>query len=108
MNWLVDREHIARYAPCYRDKEAKRALVATCRTLIPPDQEDISACYGDLCLPVLLLWGRHDNIVPLSQGKRLEAAIPGARLEVIEDCGHLPPLELPERTNAELRRWLTA
>ncbi|HBG05497.1 MAG: hydrolase [Geobacteraceae bacterium GWC2_58_44] len=103
---LVDREHIARYAPCYRDKEAKRALVETCRTLIPPDQEEISACYGKLILPVLLLWGRHDKIVPLSQGKRLEAAIRGARLEVIEDCGHNPQEEKPEAALAIIDRFV--
>jgi len=103
---LVDREHIARYAPCYRDKEAKRALVETCRTLIPPDQEEITAWYGDLRLPVLLLWGRHDRIVPLSQGKRLETAIPGARLEVIEDCGHNPQEEKPEQTLAIIERFM--
>lgn len=97
---LVDRKHIARYAPCYRDKEAKRALVETCRQLLPPDREEIAARYGELRLPVLLLWGRHDRIVPLSQGTRLEAAIPGARLEVIEECGHNPQEEHPEKTFA--------
>jgi len=97
---LIDREHIARYAPCYRDREAKRALVETCRQLVPADQEEISARYRDLRLPVLLLWGRHDAIVPLSQGTRLEAAIPGARLEVIEGCGHNPQEENPGETFA--------
>lgn len=81
---LVDRVHLARYAPCYRGLAAKRALVQTCRSLIPPDQEVIAVQYGELRLPVLLLWGQHDRIVPLSQGTRLEAAIPGSRLEVIE------------------------
>jgi pimeloyl-ACP methyl ester carboxylesterase len=104
---LVDREHIARYAPCYRVREAKRALVETCRTLIPPDQEEISACYANLRLPVLLLWGRHDNIVPLSQGIKLETVIPGARLEVIEGCGHNPQEEKPGETMAIIERFVS-
>ena len=95
---LVDRKHIARYAPCYRDRGAKRALVETCRQLVPPDCKDICASYTQLRLPVLLLWGRHDRIVPLSQGIRLKEAIPGSRLEVIEDCGHNPQEEKPEET----------
>jgi pimeloyl-ACP methyl ester carboxylesterase len=103
---LVDQEHIARYAPCYRDKDAKRALVETCRQLVPSDQEEISAHYGELRLPVLLLWGRHDKIVPLSQGKRLEAAIPGSRLDVIEECGHNPQEEKPEETFAIIDRFI--
>lgn len=103
---LVDREHVRRYATCYRDKASKRALVETCRSLIPPDQDKISACYGELCLPVLLLWGRHDFIVPLSQGQRLQTAIRGSRLEVIEDCGHNPQEEKPEETLAIIDRFI--
>ena len=95
---LVDREHVARYAPCYRDRDAKRSLVETCRSLVPPDCEEIFGRYGNLRLPVLLLWGRHDRIVPLSQGQRLKEAIPGARLEVIEECGHNPQEEKPAET----------
>lgn len=95
---LVDREHIARYAPCYRNRAARRALVETCLRLVPPDQEEIAALYRELRLPILLLWGRHDRIVPLWQGSRLEASIPGARLEVMEECGHNPQEEKPQET----------
>lgn len=104
---LVDREHIARYAPCYRSREAKRALVETCRSLLPVDQEEIVKRYQDLRLPVLLLWGRHDRIVPLSQGTRLQAAIAGAKLQVIEECGHNPQEENPTETYAIIDRFIT-
>jgi pimeloyl-ACP methyl ester carboxylesterase len=103
---LVDREHVARYAPCYRDRDAKRALVETCRRIVPSDQEEISARYGELRLPVLLLWGRQDRIVPLSQGTRLQAAIAGARLEVIERCGHNPQEENPAAAFAIIDRFI--
>lgn len=104
---LVDREHIARYAPCYRNRESKRALVETCRQLVPVDQEEIASRYQDLTLPVLLLWGRHDQIVPLSQGTRLEAAIPGSQLYVIEECGHNPQEEKPELTFSIIDKFLS-
>ncbi|MBJ6751668.1 alpha/beta fold hydrolase [Geomonas anaerohicana] len=104
---LVDREHIARYAPCYRDKEAKRALVATCRSLVPLDQDQIATRYQDLRLPVLLLWGRHDQIVPLSQGNRLQDAIVGSKLEVLEQCGHNPQEEKPAETFAILHSFIS-
>jgi len=104
---LVDREHVARYAPCYRDRQTKRALVETCRHLVPADQEEISSRYADLRLPVLLLWGRHDGIVPLSQGTRLQAAIPGATLKVLEGCGHNPQEEKPEEAFAIIDRFLS-
>jgi pimeloyl-ACP methyl ester carboxylesterase len=103
---LVDSEHVARYAPCYQDREARRALVATCRQLVPPDCDAISACYGELRVPMLLLWGRQDRIVPLSQGERLEKAIPGARLVVLEECGHNPQEEKAAETFAIMESFL--
>jgi len=47
-------------------------------------------------IPTLVIWGDHDHIVPLESGKTLQAWIPGARLWVIKDCGHLPQQEQPE------------
>jgi pimeloyl-ACP methyl ester carboxylesterase len=104
---LVDPEHVARYAPCYQDKDARRALVETCRQLVPPDCDAISENYGKLRLPMLLLWGRQDRIVPLSQGERLEKAVPGARLAVIEECGHNPQEEKPGETFALIDRFVS-
>ncbi|HEY6047236.1 MAG TPA: alpha/beta hydrolase [Pyrinomonadaceae bacterium] len=45
----------------------------------------------------LILWGEDDRHIPLSDGVRLREAIAGARLIVFRDCGHLPPVEQPER-----------
>lgn len=44
----------------------------------------------------LLIWGRLDGIVPLPHGEALHAALPSARLNVIDRCGHLPMVEKPE------------
>ena len=56
--------------------------------------------------PTLLVWGRHDPLVLLSMGRRLEQAIPGARLSVFEESGHLPMIEEPERFNRVMREFL--
>ena len=47
-------------------------------------------------MPVLLLWGRNDTATPLIWAHRLEQDLAGARLEIIEGCGHYPPLEQPD------------
>jgi pimeloyl-ACP methyl ester carboxylesterase len=44
----------------------------------------------------LVVWGKQDGITPLPYGERYRELITGARLEVIDRCGHLPPLERPE------------
>jgi pimeloyl-ACP methyl ester carboxylesterase len=56
--------------------------------------------------PALVLCGRQDALTPLARHEEMAAGIRGARLEVIEDCGHLSTLEKPAEVNAALRRWL--
>jgi pimeloyl-ACP methyl ester carboxylesterase len=47
--------------------------------------------------PTLVVWGADDRLFPLAYGQAYQKAIPGARLATIERCGHLPPVEAPER-----------
>ena len=54
----------------------------------------------------LVLWGRQDGLVPLVYGERWRDRIAGARLEVIEDCGHLPPVERPAEFADAIGRFL--
>lgn len=56
--------------------------------------------------PTLLLWGRHDRIVPLHVGHRLLQDLPDAHLEVIEEAGHLPMEEKPHDVMDRLRMFL--
>lgn len=64
------------------------------------------ANYKYIRLPVLLLWGRQDTVTPLWQGQALEKIIPGARLMVIDEAGHIPFLETPEAVNDALLQFL--
>ena len=45
----------------------------------------------ELKVPVLLVWGAQDRIIPLSQGETMQRLIPGSKLESLEGCGHLAP-----------------
>ncbi|MHB8667594.1 MAG: alpha/beta fold hydrolase [Burkholderiales bacterium] len=58
--------------------------------------------------PTLVLCGRQDALTPMARHEEIAAGIRGARLEVIDDCGHLSTLEKPAEVNAALRRWLAA
>lgn len=59
-----------------------------------------------IAVPTLVACGRQDQLTPLELAEEMAAAVPGATLEVVEECGHLPALERPEETTALLRRWL--
>jgi pimeloyl-ACP methyl ester carboxylesterase/mannose-6-phosphate isomerase-like protein (cupin superfamily) len=48
-----------------------------------------------ITVPVLVVWGEADRMIPPGNGQAYAAAIPGARLVVIPKSGHLPQLERP-------------
>jgi pimeloyl-ACP methyl ester carboxylesterase len=58
--------------------------------------------------PTLIACGRQDQLTPLGLSEEMAATVPGAILTVIDECGHLPALEYPERTTEIMRRWLGA
>ena len=61
---------------------------------------------AEIRAPTLVVWGRQDKLMPLALGERLARTIPGARLEVIEGCGHLPSVERPEEFNRIVEGFL--
>jgi pimeloyl-ACP methyl ester carboxylesterase len=57
-------------------------------------------------IPTLLLYGADDQRSPLNVAHELHRQIPGARLSVIPDVGHLAPMEAPDAFNTEVRNFL--
>jgi pimeloyl-ACP methyl ester carboxylesterase len=53
-------------------------------------------------VPTVVLWGQSDRIADAFYGRAFAAAIPGARYEPLEQSGHLPQIETPERTAAAI------
>jgi pimeloyl-ACP methyl ester carboxylesterase len=61
----------------------------------------------DIDVPTVVIVGRHDQVTPLPRSQEMAADILTSRLEVLEECGHMSPLEKPAEVTAALRRWLT-
>jgi pimeloyl-ACP methyl ester carboxylesterase len=57
--------------------------------------------------PTLLIWGRQDGLVPLTDGERLNKDIAGSKIVVFDQCGHVPNLEKPGEFNAALLKFLS-
>lgn len=102
----IRAEQVEAYAAPLAERRTARAILATARQLVPPDLDAITARYAGLRLPVLLVWGDRDVVVPVAIARRLHAALPGAELVVIEDCGHIPQEERPAETLAALEAFL--
>jgi pimeloyl-ACP methyl ester carboxylesterase len=56
--------------------------------------------------PTLLLWGEQDRLIPPPHGEFLAAQIPGAKLEVFPQCGHMLPFEQREKFVARTTKFL--
>lgn len=61
-----------------------------------------------IAVPALVMCGQQDRLCPVDRHEFMHDAIPGSRLVVVPDAGHLPTLEQPKRTNEALRDWLRA
>ena len=59
-----------------------------------------------IACPTLVLCGHEDAATPLAMSQEIASAIPGAALEIVEECGHLSTMERPDAVNAALLRWL--
>jgi pimeloyl-ACP methyl ester carboxylesterase len=62
---------------------------------------------GGVATPALVVWGRHDRIVPLECGERYAKALPQARLSIVEGAGHYVEMEKPEELARLVRAFIT-
>jgi pimeloyl-ACP methyl ester carboxylesterase len=58
--------------------------------------------------PPLFVWGDSDRLVPAGFSRHVASILPGADQVVLEECGHVPQVELPEATNRLIREHLAA
>jgi pimeloyl-ACP methyl ester carboxylesterase len=70
------------------------------------DRADARPLLPSIKCPTLVLVGDDDELTPPSLAQELAAGIPGSRLVVVPDCGHLSTMERPEAVNAALVQWL--
>jgi pimeloyl-ACP methyl ester carboxylesterase len=103
----ITPDTISGYANPLRDAAARAALLATARGLIPDNVDKLVEAFSTIAVPTLILWGRHDAIVPLSNGLRLHGAIAGSAMTIFDDCGHVPPEEMPAQTLEALTNFIT-
>jgi pimeloyl-ACP methyl ester carboxylesterase len=77
---------------------------ATLDRLSQPRNSNIQ--FERLTMPTLILWGAEDTWIPLAQGKRLQQALPGSNLMILDGVGHVPMEESPTETVSEYLSFL--
>lgn len=91
------------------DRAAREAFVHTARAVLDVRGQRIDArdrLYLAADLPLLVVWGAKDSIIPVRHGRALAELVPSARLEVFERSGHFPHLTEPARLATLLGQWV--
>jgi pimeloyl-ACP methyl ester carboxylesterase len=91
----VDPKIAATFAGHVASRKIAARTLATGRLLLPELRDPFRL--ERIRCPVLLVWGRQDLLVFQTGAERVLDAVPDSALEVIEDCGHCPQVEAPER-----------
>ncbi|MCG5434212.1 alpha/beta hydrolase [Mycobacterium sp. MYCO198283] len=87
---VASRQRVYRqpgFVDAMRDIMALQDPQIRARNLMRPDD------YGRIAAPTLVLWTSDDPTADVSEGRRIASMIPGARFEVMPDCGHWPQYE---------------
>jgi pimeloyl-ACP methyl ester carboxylesterase len=94
----------------YRSRSARIAFFAAARNIYldPPDGEGgLWTRLAGLRPPALFIWGDRDRLVPAAFSRHVAEVLPHARQVVLNECGHVPQVELPERANGLIRDQVT-
>jgi len=82
------------------DADARQAFVHTVRTIIDVGGQRVSAAdrlYLAAEVPVMLVWGEQDSMIPVAHARPAHEVIPGSRLAIFPGAGHFPHRDDPRR-----------
>lgn len=86
----------------YRSRAARIAFFAALRNIYldaPYGERGFWTRLAELAPPALFVWGDNDRLVPAAFSRHVAEALPRAAQVTLPECGHVPQVELPERTN---------
>jgi 2-hydroxy-6-oxonona-2,4-dienedioate hydrolase len=78
-------------------------IIATAKSAI---RHNVGEQLHQLNLPTLLIWGAHDMVTPPFVGEEFNRLIKNSQLHIIDQCGHAPMMEVPQKFNTLLEQFL--
>jgi pimeloyl-ACP methyl ester carboxylesterase len=104
-----DALEMARGHASLGDPGSRAAFVHTLRASVDAGGQRVQAIdrlYLAQDLPLLIVWGARDRIIPAGHGRRAHELVPGSRFELFERAGHFPHLDEPVRFITVLEDWI--
>ena len=105
MRFGPDVAEFARGYASLADGDSRSAFLHSLRAVIDAGGQRVSALdrlYLAERMPLLVVWGRDDPIIPVEHGRYAHALVPGSELVELEGAGHFPMLDDPDRVADEL------
>ena len=93
----------------YRTVAARVAFHSAARNIYleePFGEHGFWTRLSSLSPPAMFVWGDRDPLVPLAFCQPVSEALPEARQVVLEECGHVPQVELVEQANAAVHHFI--
>ena len=93
----------------YRSRAARIAFYAAARNIYlekPHGRNGFWTRLEGLEPPALWIWGSDDRLVPARFSRHVAAILPDSPQVVLAECGHVPQIELADRTHGMLRRFI--
>lgn len=105
----TDADDLLRIAASLPDQRARGAFVRSLRSVIDPRGQLVTMLdrsYLMEAIPMLLVWGERDAVIPVRHAHLAHEAMPGSILEIFEGAGHFPFHTDPQRFLTVLRRFI--
>ena len=107
---LLDDAYVEDLRELFAAEGYPEAYLATVRSLLSlpalARTFDVSSRLARVEMPVLLIWGGNDPIVPVENATRAHRLLPDSRLVVLEGAGHTPQAERPDEFNRAVLDFL--
>jgi len=99
------------FCKTYSSRAGRIAFYAAARSIYldaPHGKRGFWTRLAGLEPPALFVWGDRDKLVPAGFARHVGDVLPHARQEILGECGHVPQVELPDRTNSMIGELIEA
>ncbi len=99
----ITEDRVAAMRDMIRREGNGEALITSLEEFTLPDPTE---ALSQIAAPTLILWGEDDIVIPIDQGRKIESAIPNARLIAYSGVGHAAQEEAPDKSVADAIAFL--
>ena len=95
-----DLDEVATIFDSFKDKQARQAVRHVVRAVVDWQGQIVTMAdraYLTEAMPMRVVWGRDDKVIPVRHASNAAALAPRSRVEVVPDAGHFPHKDDPER-----------